>query len=211
MRKMRSDGVATREAILAAAEVEFSEKGFALASVRAICANAGANIALANRYFGTKEDLYRVVAKRLFGDLGAPMARVAEKATTVKGWREAVRAWVSDFLFMTMPTERPQILCRGLFRHEVVSPTKFHDEFVRDYGKPIYDSLVALVAQAETDPVRIEWLTSSIWSQIAIYALADERWQKRFRPAGVTQEAWREVVGEQICSSFFTLVGRKAR
>ena len=35
-RTPRSDGIATREAILAAAEVEFAERGFAAASVRSI-------------------------------------------------------------------------------------------------------------------------------------------------------------------------------
>ena len=181
MRKIRTDGQATRDAILAAAEVEFSEQGFELASV------------LANRYFGSKEDLYRIVAKRLFGDLGAPMA--------------AVREWVWDFLFMTLPTERPQVLCRGLFRHEVTRPTKFHDEFLRDYGKPIYDSLFKLVSMVEKDAVRLELLTSSIWSQIAVYALADESWQKNFRPKGVTQEVWRETICDHICETFFASVG----
>lgn len=208
MRKVRTDGQATRAAILAAAEVEFSEKGFDLASVRAICTKAGANMALANRYFGAKEDLYRIVAKRLFGDLGAPMAAVAAKATSEKGWREAVHEWVWDFLFMTLPTERPQVLCRGLFRHEVVRPTKFHDEFVRDYGKPIYDSLYRLVSMAEKDMVRVELLTSSIWSQIAVYALADDCWQEGFRPKGVTREAWRETVCDHICETFFASVGK---
>ena len=207
MRKIRTDGQATRDAILAAAEVEFSEQGFEIASVRAICTKAGANVALANRYFGSKEDLYRIVAKRLFGDLGAPMAAVAEKATTKENWRAAVHEWVWDFLFMTLPTERPQVLCRGLFRHEVTRPTKFHDEFLRDYGKPIYDSLFKLVSMVEKDAVRLELLTSSIWSQIAVYALADESWQKNFRPKGVTQEAWRETICDHICETFFASVG----
>lgn len=205
-RKVRSDGQATREAILAAAEVEFSEKGFALASVRTICAAAGANVALANRYFGSKEDLYRIVAKRLFGDLGAPMAAVAEKAVDPASWRAAVREWVDDFLYMTLPTERPQVLCRGLFRHEVVSPTRFHDEFLRDYGKPIYDSLYKLVSMAEQDAVKVELHTSSIWSQIAVYALADESWQQNFRPKGVSQEAWRNTICDHICNTFFSSV-----
>ena len=62
-RKERSDGQETREALLAAAAEEFAEKGFDGASTRGICARAGANAALANRYFGTKEALYRLVAK----------------------------------------------------------------------------------------------------------------------------------------------------
>ena len=48
-RKERAGGQKTREAILAAAAEEFSAKGFELGSMRTICANAGANSALACR------------------------------------------------------------------------------------------------------------------------------------------------------------------
>ena len=69
-RKERSDGAVTREAIVAAAAEEFAEKGYELASAREICRRAGVNSALLSRYFGSKEALYRIVAKRLFGDPG---------------------------------------------------------------------------------------------------------------------------------------------
>ena len=63
----RRDGQNTREAILVAATEEFAEKGYDGASLRGICVRAGVNIALANRYFGSKEALYKRVAQRLFG------------------------------------------------------------------------------------------------------------------------------------------------
>lgn len=208
-RKPRCDGERTREAIVAAAELEFSERGFELASMREVCRKAKANAALAGRYFDSKENLYRLVAKRLFGDLGAPMAELAAKATDEASWRAALREWVWDFLFMTIPTEKSQRLCRGLFRHEVVSPTRFHKEFLKAYGKPIYDSLRALIAKVEDDPVQINLWTSSVWAQITVYALADMSWHKSFRPEGVSDAEWREILTDFICGNVFAAFPKK--
>ena len=207
-RKERKDGVETREAILAAAEAEFADKGFELASAREICRRAKANSALMNRYFGSKEALYRIVAKRLFGDLGAPLARLHEKAVDEKSWRAAVSEWVDDMLFMTLPTKRAQRLCAGLFRHEVTSPTKFHEAFKEAFGRPVYEGLRKLLAMKVKDEERLELLTTSIWAQVSVYALADVKWHKSFRPAGVGNRAWAEKVTDSICESVFMSVAR---
>jgi len=203
MRKERSDGQDTREAILAAAESEFAAHGYAAASTRGICRRAGVNIALANRYFGTKENLYRIVAKRLFGDLGAPLATLAESVKDDASWRVAVQTWVDDFLFMTLPTKMAQKRCAALFRQEVVSPTKFHAEFKKDFGKPVYDALRDLLAMAVSDPVQLELWTTSVWAQVSVYALADAKWHASFRPAGVEVRTWADMVRDHICSQIF--------
>ena len=205
-RKSRIDGERTRGKILAAAEREFAEKGYELASVREISRRAGVNMALANRYFGSKEELYRIVARRLFGDLGAPMAALAEKATDEENWRAAVREWVDDFLFMTLPTEPAQELCAALFRHEVSLPTKFHAEFLRDFGKPVYDALRNLLARVFADETQLELWTTSVWAQVSVYALADKTWHASFRPEGVGVRAWAEEVRDHICATLFASV-----
>ena len=202
-RKARQDGVETREAILAAAEAEFAEKGFELASAREICRRARANSALMNRYFGSKEELYRIVAKRLFGDLGAPLARLAEGVKDEKSWRAAVSEWVDDMLFMTLPTEKAQKLCAGLFRHEVTSPTKFHAEFKEAFGRPVYEGLRKLLAMKVKDEEKLELLTTSIWAQVSVYALADVKWHKSFRPMGLGNRPWAEKVRDHICDGIF--------
>lgn len=203
VRKTRVDGIETREAIISAAEEEFAEKGFELASAREICRRAGVNSALLSRYFGSKESLYRIVAKKLFGDLGAPLANLSDKATDDASWREAVREWVGDMLFMTMPTEKVQKLCAALFRHEVTRPTKFHNEFKEAFGRPVYEGLKKLLSSKMKDDVKIDLLTSSIWAQVSIYALTDEKWHKSFRPKGVTSRKWSEIVCDHICESIF--------
>lgn len=197
-RRERCDGRETREAILEAAEEEFSEKGFGLASMREICRKAGANSALASRYFGSKEELYRVVAKRLFGDLGAPMTKLAATVKNEEDWGRALKVWIEDFLYMTMPTAKAQKRCAGLFRHEVTNPTAFHVEFMKEFGKPVYDSLRDLVAMKERDEKKVDLITSSVWAQVTVYALSDRRLQKSFRPEGFSVEQWREQVGKFI-------------
>jgi len=211
VRKVRCDGAETREAILSAAEEEFAEKGFELASAREICRSAGVNSALLSRYFGSKEALYRIVAKRLFGDLGAPLAKLHEKACDDASWRAAVREWVDDMLFMTLPTEKAQKLCAGLFRHEVTRPTKFHDEFKEAFGRPVYEGLRKLLAMKVKDEERLELLTTSIWAQVSVYALADVKWHKSFRPAGVGNRAWAEKVTDSICEQVFLALNKIRR
>ncbi len=208
VRKTRVDGIETREAIISAAEEEFAEKGFELASAREICRRAGVNSALLSRYFGSKEALYRIVAKKLFGDLGAPLANLSDKVTDDASWRAAVREWVGDMLFMTIPTEKDQKLCAALFRHEVTRPTKFHDEFKEAFGRPVYEGLKKLLSSKMKDDVKLDLLTSSIWAQVSIYALADEKWHTSFRPKGVTLRMWSEIVCDHICESIFILLDK---
>lgn len=202
-RKLRVDGAQTREAILCAAEEEFAEKGFALASVRTICQRAEANVALANRYFGSKEELYRTVARRLFGELGAPLAEIPKKAVDAASWRAAVREWVDDMLYMTLPTEKAQKLCAGLFRHEVTAPTEFYAEFKRDFGAPVFNSLETLIHMAEKDERKVALISASIWAQVSVYALADAKWTAVFRPKGLKLTEWRESIVNHITESLF--------
>ncbi|MBQ6327743.1 MAG: TetR/AcrR family transcriptional regulator [Kiritimatiellae bacterium] len=206
-RKARADGVETREAIIAAAEGEFAEKGFELASAREICRRAGANSALLSRYFGSKDALYRIVAKRLFGDLGAPLATLADGVTDDASWRSAVREWVDDMLFMTIPTERAQKLCAALFRHEVTRPTKFHKEFSDAFGKPVYEGLRALLSRKVKGAEELDLWCSSVWAQVSVYALSDVQWHKAFRPRGAKARAWAKRVSDHICDQVFLSLG----
>ena len=208
VRKTRVDGIETREAIIAAALEEFTEKGFELASAREICRMAGVNSALLCRYFGSKEELYRIVAKKLFGDLGAPLANLSEKVTDEDSWRAAVREWVDDMLFMTLPTEKVQRYCAALFRHEVTRPTKFYNEFKEAFGRPVYDGLKKLLSRKVTTPEALDLWASSIWAQVSVYALADEKWHKSFRPTGVTSRKWSEKVSDHICEMIFASLNK---
>lgn len=203
-RAMRKDGERTRAALLKAAAEEFAEHGFAGASTRAICAKAGANNALLNRYFRTKEEIYRRVAEHFFGDLGAPVAALADNVRSAESWRRAMTEWIDDMLFMTIPGAYEQEICASLFRHEVTLPTRFHEEFKRKFGEPVFTALKRLLAMALDNEDDVDLWSSSIWAQVTIYALASPVWQPDFRPDRVGPEEWRGKVRDHICESVFS-------
>ena len=59
------DAERTRTAILNAAQTLFSTRGFANTGVREVAELAGVNPALVNRYFGSKEGLFRAALERV--------------------------------------------------------------------------------------------------------------------------------------------------
>ncbi|MEV0352012.1 TetR family transcriptional regulator [Nonomuraea sp. NPDC050680] len=63
----RRDAAGTREEILGAAVVEFTEHGYARAGVRQIAERAGVTAMMINRYFGSKEGLFAEAVDRSFG------------------------------------------------------------------------------------------------------------------------------------------------
>src|SRR5262250_212784 len=63
-------GSGTRERLLQAASLIFSEQGYAATGTRAIAARASCNVALISHYFGSKEGLLREVAVRGIGEAG---------------------------------------------------------------------------------------------------------------------------------------------
>ena len=112
---------------------------------------------------------------------------------------------------MTLPTQKAQKRCAALFRQEVTHPTKFHAEFKRNFGKPVYDALRSLLAMAEDDGVRLEMWTTSIWSQVSVYALADVKCHASFRPKGVSVRKWADRVRDFICETVFASLSFKKR
>ena len=89
------DAERTKQALLAAAEVEFSTKGLAGARVDVIAEQAAANKRMLYYYFGSKEELYLAVLERAYGSM-----REAERKLNLTDLapREAIKTWV-EFKF----------------------------------------------------------------------------------------------------------------
>lgn len=68
------------ERILAAAALEFAERGYAGARVDRIARRARVNKAMLYYHFTSKRELYRTLLRRMFGDLAADLRQISASA-----------------------------------------------------------------------------------------------------------------------------------
>ena len=192
---------ATRAAILEAAKKLFAAKGFGAATVRDICTEAGANIALVSRYFGSKSELYAEVCRSLFDGLAAPLS---QRIATAEDWRRNVREWIGHALRLTSSTRSPEKEIAGVFRQEMFNPSPMRKYFHDTFMMPIFNCLKRLIemggSRSEEETLTI---MSRIWSQISFYAMPEEIWRAPFRPAGTPKAAWISHVADDIAEDVF--------
>lgn len=109
------DRESTAEAILDAAEPLFAAQGFAATTIKQIGAAAGVNPALLYYYFGSKEELYRQLLRRVFGTLAQ---RGAERLAGATSPEEAIRALLAvQSETMLQRPSLPRILAREMADH----------------------------------------------------------------------------------------------
>ncbi len=110
-------GEDTRGAIVAAAQVEFAERGYAAATVRSIAGRAGVDPAMINHFFNGKEGLYRE-ATHVPVDVADLLGRVLGGPREEAGRRlcEAMLALWED------PVLQPRLL--AILRSVVLDPQR---------------------------------------------------------------------------------------
>jgi AcrR family transcriptional regulator len=135
----------TRRGLLEAAGEVFAQKGFAKATVRAICDRAGVNVAAINYYFRDKEGLYREAIKHwstISRQKYPPDLGVGANPTV----EERLGAFIRSFLFRILDTSRPGWHGKLLAR-EMVEPTRALDELVESAYRPMTELLRQIVRE----------------------------------------------------------------
>ena len=135
----------TRAAIMEAAGKVFAEEGYAKATVRDICRQAGANIAAINYHFGDKKGLYLAVLKHYQTiafqtyppDLGIKETQKPE---------EKLRTYIRSFLMRIMDEGRPAWFGKLLAR-EFTEPSWAFDILVKETIRPSFQIITCIVAE----------------------------------------------------------------
>lgn len=135
----------TRQRLLEAAGEIFAEKGFRQATVRGICARAGANVAAVNYHFRSKEGLYAAVLQYAHGCAAEKYpADVASEAFRRTAPEERLRLFVGSFLRRILDEGRPAWHGK-LWAREMVEPTAALDELVARAIRPQSDLLMSII------------------------------------------------------------------
>jgi AcrR family transcriptional regulator len=162
---------ATPEKLIEAAGPVFAEHGFQSATVREICARAGANVAAVNYHFGDKLGLYTAVLKesvraakvRVFQNI---LSREAPPEEILRG---VIRARLQSANRTGLPDWHFTIMV-----HEMAQPTPAMSRVVKEIVRPIHERMLELIGSITGLPPHGEknrLCVLSVMGQVLMYIL----------------------------------------
>lgn len=146
-------GCATRQRLLEAAAPAFARDGYARATIRDICAAAGANIAAVNYHFGGKQGLYEEVVAYVAQLAAEAVARDAagpgdgRSEPVAKPAAPALNGLIEMALHATLADGPPSWYGR-LLVHELAAPSPSSRHVAEWHIAPLYRTLEAAVRSA---------------------------------------------------------------
>lgn len=161
----------TKARLLEAAGEEFAEKGFEGATVRSICARAGANLAAVNYHFGDKEEIYvqAVIAAHRCG-VELPTEDEFRQGTPA----EQLRRYIRHFLNHVLAVDRDKGWHHALMLRELLLPTRASATLVQEVIRPKFERLIWILRGVcpEAGQQRLHALAFSIIGQCLHYRMA---------------------------------------
>lgn len=168
MNASRQEPDRVREKLIKAAGDVFAEVGFEAATIRDICARAGANVAAVNYYFGDKLELYTEVLRSAAPGHASVLAAFESSAPKEEILRHAIRA-----MLQKMCGEEQLDIQFRLMAHEMVRPTPAVERVVDEVVRPVYDRLRKLIGgilRLPADHEQTRLCTHSVIGQCSHYS-----------------------------------------
>lgn len=168
---MKADDNDVRNRIISAATECFAESGFKGTSVRRICERAGANLAMVNYYFGSKDGLYLAIIDREGGVDEMDELTVPASDTTVPAAERL--GWLLERLLLDMMVSGPNSLITRLISWELVEPSAALRHIVDTLIDPLQKvmrELVRELAPPGTSEIDIRNSLFSILGQLLYYS-----------------------------------------
>jgi AcrR family transcriptional regulator len=130
--------------IKAAGEI-FADHGYQSATVRDICARAGANIAAVNYHFGDKIGLYVAVLRHIIGS--AEQDEILNPAGPLEEPEQALRQFITNMLLRTCMAGEREAWQFRIMAHEMAHPTEVLPRVVEEIIGPRYAAIRGIISQ----------------------------------------------------------------
>jgi len=134
----------TREKLLEVAGPIFADRGYQAATIREICAAAGANVAAINYHFGDKLGLYTEVLQQSVraAQLLAVQSTLDENAPPEKILRALIRARLRSINGKDLPDWHSRLLA-----HELAQPTPALRQLIDKLTRPVFKRLLEIIGR----------------------------------------------------------------
>lgn len=136
---------ATRVRLIEAAGEIFADQGYQSATVRDICARAGANIAAINYYFGDKLGLYVAVLRHVIGS--AEQEELLSPAVGLDQPKQALRQFITRMLLHTCMAGERRAWHFRIMAHEMAHPTEVLPRVVEEIIGPRYAAIRRIISR----------------------------------------------------------------
>jgi TetR/AcrR family transcriptional regulator, regulator of cefoperazone and chloramphenicol sensitivity len=173
----------TREKLLEVAGPIFADRGYQTATIREICAAAGANVAAVNYHFGDKLGLYTELLQQAVraAQLLAVQNALDQNAPPEDILRALIRARLRSITGDNLPDWHSRLLA-----HELAQPTPALRQLINKVSRPLYKRLLQLIGgmiglPANDDNTRL--CAISVVGQVLAYVL----------PGPLLTEVWPEL------------------
>jgi TetR/AcrR family transcriptional regulator, regulator of cefoperazone and chloramphenicol sensitivity len=140
-----ADTDATRARLIEAAGEVFADHGYHSATVRDICARAGANIAAVNYHFGDKLALYMAVLRQAICAAQADEI-LASPAPSLKP-EQALRLFITAMLRRTAMAGERRAWHFRIMAHEMANPTEALPRVVEEIIGPRYAAIRQMLSR----------------------------------------------------------------
>ena len=164
----------TRSRVLAAAGPIFADKGFQSTTVREICAAAEVNLASVNYHFGDKEQLYVETVQQAHQERTreVPLPSRSEGTDAATRLRDFIHTMITRMVGRQEAPWQTRLMLR-----EVLQPSKACEELVREYFRPQFGLLVAILRELvpqDAPEHRLHQIAFSIVGQCLYYRVAGQ-------------------------------------
>ncbi|HKX30716.1 MAG TPA: CerR family C-terminal domain-containing protein [Blastocatellia bacterium] len=183
----------TRTRLIEVAGEVFAQVGYEAATVREICARAGANVAAVNYHFGDKLGLYTEVLRSLNA---APTEAIRKVLNSEGPPEEILRQTIRVMMQNLCGTDRLELRFR-LMAHELARPTPAMSRVIDEAILPVYNRLrkvVGAILHLSPDHSRTRFCTLSIVGQIVHYKHASPILARLWPELKMTPEQVEQIV-----------------